>query len=418
MSNDRSIPTQREAAPGQLSSGLLILLAVAVGVTVANLYYSQPLAGIIGRAIGLPPEAAGLVMTLTQLGYGAGVLVAVPLSDLLENRRLVLAMMGITVVGLLGLAFVQHLVAYFFAAFATGFGASAVQILVPFTAHLVPERRRGQTVGQLMSGLMLGIMLSRPVASLLTDLISWHAVFVLSAGLMVVLIVVLARAMPRRRPGPLALTFPQLLASMGRLLKETPVLRRRALYQALMFGVFCLFWTASPLLLAGPRFGLSQTGIAIFALVGVAGAISAPLAGRAADRGRTPIASVVAFLAAAGAMLLGHFIPGSGLPALALLALTAILLDAGVSANLVLGQRAIFALPAQLRGRLNALYITIIFIGGAAGSALGAWAHARGGWSLTTWVGFALPVAALGAFLTERPAGVMRGNPARLDATP
>jgi predicted MFS family arabinose efflux permease len=418
MSNDRSSPTPREAAPAELSSGLLILLAVAVGVTAANLYYSQPLVGIIGRAIGLPPEAAGLVMTLTQLGYGAGILVAVPLSDLLENRRLVLVMMAITVAGLLGLAFVQHLVAYFFAAFATGFGASAVQVLVPFTAHLVPERRRGQTVGQLMSGLMLGIMLARPIASLLTDLISWHAVFVLSAALMVLLIAVLARVMPRRQPDPLALTFPQLLASMGRLLKETPVLRRRALYQALMFGAFCLFWTASPLLLAGPRFDLSQTGIAIFALVGVAGAISAPLAGRAADRGRTPLASVAAFLAAAGAMLLGHFIPGSGLPSLALLALSAILLDAGVSANLVLGQRAIFALPAQLRGRLNALYIAIIFIGGAAGSALGAWAHERGGWSLTTWVGFALPVAALGAFLTERPASVVRGNPARLDAAP
>jgi predicted MFS family arabinose efflux permease len=418
MSNVRSIPAQRQAAPGDLSSGLLILLAVAVGVTVANLYYSQPLVGIIGRAIGLSPGAAGLVMTLTQLGYGAGILVAVPLSDLLENKRLVLTMMAVTVVGLLGLGLVHHLVGYFFAAFATGFGASTVQILVPFTAHLVPEHRRGQSVGQLMSGLMLGIMLSRPVASLLTDLISWHAVFVLSAGLMVVLIAVLARAMPRRRPDPLALTFPQLLTSMGRLLKDTPVLRRRAFYQALMFGAFCLFWTASPLLLAGPRFGLSQTGIAIFALVGVAGAISAPIAGTAADRGWTPITSVIAFLAAGGAMLLGHFVRGSGLPSVALLALSAILLDAGVSANLVLGQRAIFALPAELRGRLNALYIALIFIGGAAGSALGAWAYARGGWSLTTWVGLAMPVAALVAFLTERPTVVTRGSPAWLETTP
>jgi predicted MFS family arabinose efflux permease len=220
-------------------------------------------------------------------------------------------------------------------------------------------------------------------------------------------------AMPARRPAPLALSFPRLLASMGRLLVETPVLRRRALYQALMFGTFCLFWTASPLLLAGPEFGLSQTQIALFALVGVAGAISAPVAGVAADRGLTPIASVLAFISAAGSMLLAHFLPGSGFLSLSLLALAAILVDAGASANLVLGQRAIFALPPELRGRLNALYIALIFIGGAVGSALGAWAYARGGWWLTTWVGFALPVLAMAAFLTERPAVIQGPRPRR-----
>ena len=417
MSNERSVPSVGEGAPATLSSGLLILLAVVVGATVANLYYAQPLVGIIAKAIGLSPEAAGLVVTLIQIGYGLGVVLAVPLSDLVENKRLVLFLMGFAVAGLLGLAFAKHFVPYLLAALVTGLGVSAVQILVPYTAGLVPESQRGWTVGRLMSGLMLGIMLSRPLASFLTDLISWHAVFVLSAVLMLTQIGMLAMAMPARRPAPLALSFPRLLASMGRLLVETPVLRRRALYQALMFGTFCLFWTASPLLLAGPEFGLSQTQIALFALVGVAGAISAPVAGVAADRGLTPIASVLAFISAAGSMLLAHFLPGSGFLSLSLLALAAILVDAGASANLVLGQRAIFALPPELRGRLNALYIALIFIGGAAGSALGAWAYARGGWWLTTWVGFALPILAMAAFLTERPAVTQRPRP-RLDIAP
>lgn len=385
-----------------LSRPLIFLLTVAVGVVAANLYYAQPLVAMISRDLGLAPEAAGLVVTLTQIGYGLGVLVAVPLGDLIENRRLVLTMMTIAILGLLGLAFAKELIPYFIAAFATGLGASTVQILVPYAAHFVPEERRGQTVGNLMSGLMLGIMLSRPIASLLTDLISWHAVFVLSAAMMMVIAGALAVLMKPRQPVAPDLHLFKLLASMGRLFLETPILRRRAISQAFLFGAFCLFWTASPLLLAGPDFGLPQTGIAIFALVGVAGAVSAPVAGVFADRGRSRAATVVALISGSLSFLIAHVAPGTGPAALPLLCFAAILLDAGVSANLVLGQRAIFALSPHLRGRLNGLYIATIFVGGAAGSALGAWAHARGGWSLTSWVGFAMPACALALFLAER----------------
>ncbi len=381
---------------------LVFLLASAVGITAANLYYAQPLVAMISQALGLSSSAAGLVVTLTQVGYGLGVLLVVPLGDIVENRRLVLTMIGITVIGLLGLTFSTALLPYFAAAFATGLGASTVQIIVPYSAHLVPEEKRGQMVGSLMSGLMLGIMLSRPTASLLTDLFSWHAVFVVSSVMMTTLGFVLFYLLPPRQPVNKNIRYQDLLKSMIRLFLTSSLLRRKAIYQAFVFGAFCLFWTASPLFLAGPEFHFSQTQIAIFALVGVAGAVSAPFAGRAADRGFGQIATALALVSCSVSFLISQlFEPGSWLSLLALV-ISAILLDAGVSANLVLGQRAIFALDAEQRSRLNALYIATIFIGGATGSAVGAWAFSHGGWSVTAWYGFVSPLCAFLFFLTER----------------
>jgi predicted MFS family arabinose efflux permease len=383
------------------SRSLVFLLAAAVGVTAANLYYAQPLIALISRALGLAPEAAGLVVTLTQVGYGLGVLLVVPLGDIVENKRLILSMIGLTVLGLLGLTFSTAVIPYFAAAFATGLGAATVQIIVPYSAHLVPEEKRGSMVGSLMSGLMIGIMLSRPTASFLTDLFGWHAVFLLSAAFMVMLGLVLHFRLPQRKPEVSRLSYGQLLLSMIRLFASTPVLRRRAIYQAFLFGAFCLFWTASPLLLAGPEFHFSQIEIALFALVGVAGAVSAPYAGRAADRGLGQRATAIALIASSLSFALSViFMPGS-LVSLGALVASAILLDAGVSANLVLGQRAIFSLNPAERGRLNALYIATIFVGGASGSALAAWAYAKGGWHFTAWCGFFLPALAFAYFATE-----------------
>ncbi len=385
-----------------LTRGLVLLLMAAVGIIVANLYYAQPITAMISQALGLDPSVAGLVVTLTQIGYGLGVLLIVPLGDIIENRRLVLTMIGIAVLGVLGLAFASQLTPYFIAAFATGLGASTVQILVPYTAHFAPEVKRGQVVGSLMSGLMIGIMLSRPVSSLLTDLFSWHAVFVLSAALMTVLAVILYKVMPERHPENKNIHYFDLLKSMGRLFVETPVVRRRGAYQAFMFGAFCLFWTASPLLLAGPKFNLSQSAIAIFALVGVSGAVIAPIAGKAADKGHSRIATMIAMTVSAFSFLLSHFFDGGSTASLAALVISAILLDAGITANLVMGQRAIFSLNAEYRSRLNGLFIATIFVGGAVGSTLGAWAYARGGWELTSWVGFLMPALAFAYFLTEK----------------
>jgi predicted MFS family arabinose efflux permease len=235
----------------------------------------------------------------------------------------------------------------------------------------------------------------------MSDLLSWHAVFVFSAALMCVIGVTLRALLPPKYPSITSVRYFSLLRSMLKLFFSTPILRRRAFYQAAQFGAFCLFWTASPLLLAREPFSYSQTLIAVFALVGVTGAIAAPFAGKAADRGWVRPATLLGLSGSCAAFLLTHFSIASPAFSLAGLVLAAILLDAGVTANLVLGQRTIFQLGAEMRSRLNALYIATIFVGGAAGSTLGAWAFARGGWGLTTWIGFAMLALAFVYSLTE-----------------
>lgn len=384
-----------------VSIRMTLLLAFACGLIAANLYYAQPLAGPIGAALGLSPGATGLIVTLTQIGYGMGLLFVVPLGDLVETRRLVLTLIGLALVALLGAAMSTHPLPFLASTLCIGVASVAVQVLVPYAAHLAPEATRGRAVGNVMSGLMLGIMLARPVSSFIAQIASWHAVFFMSSGAMGLLAWMLSRTLPPRQPAS-TLSYRKLLASMAHLARTTPVLRRRALYQACLFAAFSLFWTTAPLLLAGPEFRLSQGGIALFALAGVAGAIASPIAGRLADSGWARAATAFAMLAVAGAFLLTH-VGAYGSPlSLGLLVVAGIVLDFGVTTNLVIGQRAIFVLGAEYRSRLNGLYMATFFAGGAIGSALGGLAFAHGGWPLASWLGFALPVAALLYFATER----------------
>ncbi len=378
---------------------LTLLLAVACGLIAANVYYAQPLVGPISASLGLSPQAAGLIVTMTQIGYGAGLLLVVPLGDLFENRRLVLVILCVATLALVGAAVSTHAATFLAAALLIGVGSVAVQVLVPYAAHLAREAVRGRVVGNVMSGLMLGIMLARPAASFITEALSWHAVFIVSAFVMAGLAIVPRIALPRRQPAP-DLGYGTLLASMVGLARRTPILQRRALYHACLFGAFSLFWTTAPLLLAD-TFHLSQNGIALFALAGVAGAIAAPIAGRAADHGWSKPATAVAMIAVAASFLLGRLGSSGSHTDLVILVLASILLDFGVTTHFVLGQRSIFSLGAEIRGRLNGLYMATFFAGGAVGSALGGWAYAQGGWPLSMWVGLGLPVLAVGFYLTE-----------------
>jgi predicted MFS family arabinose efflux permease len=397
-----AITTSTDVPPdqGAISHRLTLLLALACGLIVGNIYYAQPLIGPISAALGLSLDKAGLIVTMTQVGYVVGLLLIVPLGDLLENRRLICTVLGVGTLALLGAACSTHPLPFLVASVFIGLGSVAVQIIIPYAAHLAPEASRGRVVGNVTTGLMLGIMLARPVASFLTAISSWQTVFFCSSIVMIVLALVLNRALPQRRPVS-RLHYGQLLASMLRLALTTPVLRRRAFYQAMLFGAFSLFWTVTPLLLASPEFGLSQHGIALFALAGVAGAIAAPIAGRVADRGWSRAATAAAMLAVAAAFLITHIAqPGSSL-ALALLVAAAILLDFGVQGHVVLGYRAIFALGPESRSRLNGLYMATFFGAAAAGSAIGGWAFVHSGWPLASWIGFALPVVALLYSATE-----------------
>lgn len=375
-----------------LNSGLATLLAVACGLIAANLYYAQPLAGPIAQSLGLSPASSGLIVTMTQAGYGIGLLLIVPLGDLFENRRLVLCMLSICILALVAAALSTNAFAFLAASFLIGIGAVAVQVLVPYAAHLAPEATRGRVVGNVLSGLMFGIMLSRPVAGVITQLLSWHAVFYISALLMATVAVTLRLHLPRRRPIQ-GLRYGDILRSMVDLAATNRTLQRRSLYHVFLFGGFSLFWTSVPFLLA-TTFHLSQSGIALFALAGVAGVVAAPIAGRLADRGWSEPATAFSMLAVAIAFLLSTLTYSGSPLALGLLTACAILLDFGVTANFVLGQRALFMLGADIRSRLNGLYMAFFFAGGALGALIGGWAYARAGWTLTASIGVGMALAA------------------------
>ncbi|AXP47225.1 MFS transporter [Bacillus subtilis] len=385
----------------RISPSLTLLLATACGIIVANLYYAQPLVGLISKAIGLSPGSAGLIVTLTQIGYVAGLLFLVPLGDIIENKKLVVASLLLSAAALTLTVFVKHGTLFLAAAFFVGLGSIAAQVLVPFASYLASDAARGRVVGNVMSGLLLGIMLSRPISSLVADIWGWNAIFALSAVVSVILAIVLSKVLPARKPTANT-NYTALLGSMWKLLRTTPVLRRRAIYHAFVFGAFSLFWTTVPLLLSGPDFHFSQKAIALYALVGIAGAVAAPIGGRLADRGLTRLATGIALGVVVVSLLLPLMIQSSSPVGITVLVAAAILLDMGVSANLVLSQRAIFSLAPEIRSRLNGLFMAIFFLGGAIGSSIGGWAYASGGWSTALWIGIAFPVIALLYFITEK----------------
>jgi predicted MFS family arabinose efflux permease len=386
--NNTSTPT------ADISPGMVRLLAVAAGLIVANLYYAQTLVGPISAATGLSTQAAGLIVTLTQVGYALGLLFIVPLGDLLENRKLVFTALLATAAALVAAAFSTNAWLFLAASLGIGLGSVAAQILVPFAAHLSREETRGQSVGKVVSGLLLGIMLARPAASLVADHAGWHTVFGGAAVAILALAFILRSKLPQRVPAS-TLSYGRLIGSLWHLLATTPVLRRRAAYHAGLFGSFSLFWTVAPLILSGPRFHLSQTGIAIFALVGMAGAVASPIAGRLADGGHTLPATAAALVLGIVGFALPLYQPGSRELGIGILAVASIVLDMAVAGNLVLGQRAIFSLGAEIRSRLNGIYFALFFAGGALGSAAGAWMFAHYGWTAALLTGMAFPAAAL-----------------------
>jgi len=281
---------------------LTLVLAVACGLAVANIYYAQPLLGTLARSFGVGEGSAALVVTLTQVGYAAGLLFLVPLGDLLENKALATRVLIGTAVALAAAAAAPSLGVFLAASLVVGLTSVVVQVLVPLAAHFAPEGRHGAVVGRVMSGLLLGILLARTVSSLVAAAFGWRTVYAASAVLMVVLAITLSRMLPQRRPAH-DVRYTALLRSTVRLLRTEPVLRRRAAYQSAMFAVFSAFWTSIAYELHD-RHHLGQTGIGLFALVGAGGAAAAPVAGWLGDRGHNRAATGATLVLGAAMMAL------------------------------------------------------------------------------------------------------------------
>jgi len=386
--------TQTGVSPQPLSNTLVSIIALCCGLIVANIYYAQPIIELLAPEVGLSPHSASFIVSLTQIGYALGLFFLVPLADLVENKRLMLITLGVSFLSLIGTALADTPNVMLILCLMIGISSVSVQVLIPLAAHLSSDEKRGQVLGNIMAGLLLGILLARPISSLIADHFGWRAVFYFAAGCMVFIASVIYFAIPHRHPNQKTSYF-KLLKSLKLLMISQPVLRQRALFQALMFSSFSLFWTSVPIVLAR-EYGLSQSQIALFALVGAAGAIAAPIVGRLADKGYTHQLSLLAKVIAAVCFLPSLFELPNGI---IILALTGVFIDFAVQANMVLGQRAVYSLEPQSRARLNAIYMTSIFVGGAVGSLIASPLYEAEGWTSVALVAAGMPLISLIGYL-------------------
>ncbi|MBU9217199.1 MFS transporter [Burkholderia gladioli] len=382
MSTPPSAIPSPSAAHRHYSRGLLLLLATIAGVSVANIYYNQPLLGAL--RLSFPDGAAwiGVVPTATQLGYAAGMLLLAPLGDRFDRRKLILLQIAGLSVALLVAAAAPALPVLAAASLAIGVLATIAQQAVPFAAEIAPPAERGAAVGTVMSGLLLGILLARTAAGFIAEYLGWRAVFCASVAALLALAVVIMLRLPRSTPTS-TLRYPQLLASLWHLAVELRELRYAAATGAAMFAAFSAFWPALTLLLAGAPFHYGPQAAGLFGAVGAAGALAAPYAGKSADkRGPHAVIALGIWLVA-----ISFAIFAVSASSLAGLVIGVIVLDVGVQAAQISNQSRIYALKPEARSRVNTVYMVCYFIGGAIGSSAGVEAWHAGGWLGVSVVG-------------------------------
>lgn len=381
--------TRADAASG-ISAGLLALLALVAGVSVANLYYVQPLLPLLSAHFGAGPAEVGQVGVLTQAGYAGGLLLFIPLGDTVERRRFILLLCGATAAALLGVASARSLAWLGAASFLTGLFTVAPHVALPLAAHLARPEERGRVIGVVLAGLLTGILSARAVSGLLAQALGWRAVYLVAAAATTGLAVALHRRLPRDAPAA-PLPYLALLASLGTLVRRHRELRTAALLGAAGMGAFSVLWTTLAFQLAGPAFGLGSAVAGLFGLAGAAGALAAPLVGRLADRRGPRFASGLALALA----LAAYGVFGAAGATLWGLLLGALLLDVGVQANQVSNLARVHALEPAARSRLNCVYMVTYFAGGAAGTFAGSRAWAAGGWPAACAAGAAFAAAGL-----------------------
>jgi predicted MFS family arabinose efflux permease len=375
--------------------GLAPLLAAGAGFSVASIYYSQPMLPDLARGLQVGEGAIGAVPTLTQLGYAAGILLLAPLGDRFDRRRVMLVKSMLLAVMLLVCALAPNVPVLLVASLFIGLAATAAQDFVPAAVSLAPEHQRGKAVGAVMTGLLLGILLSRVVSGLVTQALGWRAMFGFAAASLLLLALAVQWRVPAFAPTT-RLPYGDLLKSMAGLWRQHALLRRAAVAQALLGLGFSAFWSTLAVMLHA-RFGMGSGAAGAFGLAGAAGALAAPIAGRLSDRvgPRRVVLMGTGVAALAYALMLGmDFLPMSG--ALLLLVLSTIGFDFGFQASLIAHQSTVYGLDPAARSRLNAILITAMFVGMAGGSVLGSLLWAHWGWPAVALLGVS---SALGAAL-------------------
>ncbi|NDL63950.1 MFS transporter [Acerihabitans arboris] len=359
-----------------LSPALIIIMAIATGLSVASNYYAQPLLDTIAQAYQLSVNQAGFIVTAAQLGYACGLMFIVPLGDKFERRGMIVIMTLLSAAGMLVTASAGSLWMMIAGTALTGLFSVVAQILVPLAATLADPAKRGKVVGMIMTGLLLGILLARTVAGALASYGGWRTVYWFASALMVVMALILWFALPRYKQYS-DLNYPQLLASILRMYVTTPILRTRALIGCVTFASFSNLWTSMAFLLAAPPFYFSEAKIGLFGLAGAAGALAASRAGHLADRGKAKTTTRYGLLLL---LVSWAFIWYGQYQVMALIA-GIIVLDLAVQGLHITNQSVIYRRMPQARNRLTSGYMTSYFIGGAIGSLISASAYQTAGWT-------------------------------------
>jgi predicted MFS family arabinose efflux permease len=379
-------------------------MAVTCAVTVANLYYAQPLLQSIGSSLHVSEGSASLLVTLGQLGYAAGLLFIVPAGDIMRRRPLLTGLLTFCAITLAGAAFAPNLPLLDLAVMLCCVASVVVQMLVPYAATLASDNQRSRVIGTLMGGLLIGILLSRTFAGVVAGFAGWRAVYGVAAVFMALTAIMLRRTLPDHGR-QLTITYREQLRGVLDVARAEPALRWRSLMAACSFGSFGVFWTTATFLLSSPQYGFSQLDIGLFALVGAAGATTSMMGGRVLDKRpglRWPVSGASLALLAASYIPIGLGGAHLGWVSLFLLVIGVLLMDASVQGVHVINQSVIYDLLPEARSRLTTVYITTMFAGGALGSAVGAQAYAHWGWTGASLVAAAFPVLGLVFWLASR----------------
>jgi len=355
---------------------LVFLMAAACGITVANLYYAQPLLSEIARTFQISQAYIGLLAMLTQIGYAMGMLFLLPLGDIRERRSFIVFMLFMAACALLLMSASFNIGMLFFAAFAVGFASISPQLIIPFAAQLASPKERGRVIGTIMSGLLIGILVSRTFSGIIGVAFGWRIVYISAAVMMLILAISLKKLLPLSEP-VLDINYVNLLRSLWGIVNNEPVLREASFTGAMMFAGFSVFWTSLVFLLESSVYNLGAQAAGMFGLVGVVGALAASLVGRMADK-KSPrftlrIAIIICILSYVCLWFLGFKLMG--------LVIGVILLDLGTQSGQVSNQTRIFDLNPKANNRINTVFMFSYFMGGAAGSIIGAYSWSYFGWN-------------------------------------